>query len=670
MATINGTVPRPNNPANGGELAPRRHPANSHQPCQPDIGTSSLDLLQSKEQQQLLNRIDKLRGYGISDFISLPQLVVCGDQSSGKSSVLEAITEVSFPRKDTLCTRFATQIVLRRSPINRVFVKILPGNHRTDGERRELALFGRNLNDFKQEDLPGLIESATAAMGIRASSGAFSRDVLSIEISGPDRPQLTIVDLPGLIHTECGAQTQADVDLVSEICDMYMLDPRTIILAVVTAKNDYANQVILKRARHADKDGTRTMGIITKPDMLPAGSESEAGFISLAKNEDINLYLGWHVMRNRGFETRTVTFAERNRAEEAFFDQGVWKHLPRDSVGVTALRSRLSKLLLDHIKKALPTVFREIKVKLEECKDGLAKLGVQRVNIEEQRLFLTELGQEFFRLCKAATDGFYEDEFFGDARSEEGYEKRLRAVIQNSNRSFSKTMRIRGHRMEIVSEEVASGDSAQPPKPLRKSRPEQITRTEALEWVKTVLSRSRGRELPGTFNPLLVGELFWDQSAKWKSLAQDHVDNIWGACQRFVRTLLKELTTDVVFESLFTFYLDEVMESRLACAKEELQRLLVDQRRHAMTYNHYCTDTVRKAREKRRSDASRESIMAALGVGDNPLPNSVNPQVLLNAIPSHSTEAEMDMYACVELLDYMTAYYTVSLTGRTNTEVY
>lgn len=592
--------------------------------------------------------------------------MVCGDQSSGKSSVLEAITEVSFPRKDSLCTRFATQIVLRRSHNNKVYIKILPGTHRTEGEKRELALFGKNIENFKPDDLPALITSATTAMGI-GSSGAFSRDVLSIEISGPDRPQLTIVDLPGLIHSENRMQSQADVDLVSELCNTYMSDPRTIILAVVTARNDYANQVILKRAKEADKTGTRTMGIITKPDTLFAGSESEAAFVSLAKNEDINLYLGWHVMRNRGFETRTHSFAQRNQAEEAFFDQGVWKNFPRDCVGVLSLRSRLSKLLLNHIKKSLPTVFREIGAKLGECKGALAKLGVNRVTIEEQRLFLIELGEDFLRLCKSATDGFYEDEFFGDARSDEGYNKRLRAVIQNSNRSFSKTMRLRGHSVEIVPEGTPVNDSSQTLKPTRKLRPEQLTRTEALNRVKTVLLRSRGRELPGTFNPLLVGELFWEQSTKWKILAQDHVDKVWSACQEFVRNLLRELTTETVFESLFTFYLDEVMEDRLECAKDELQRLLADRRRHAMTYNHYCTENVRKSREQRRLNTSRESMAAALGVGGSPLPDkitSVDTETLLKAIPARSTEAEMDMYACVELFDYMTAYYAVRLTKR------
>ncbi|PQE23325.1 dynamin family protein [Rutstroemia sp. NJR-2017a BBW] len=55
-----------------------------------------------------------------------------------------------------------------------------------------------------------------------------------------------------------------------------MKEPRSIILAVISAKNDYANQIVLKLARTADKKGTRTLGVITKPDTLIAGSESEA----------------------------------------------------------------------------------------------------------------------------------------------------------------------------------------------------------------------------------------------------------------------------------------------------------------------------------------------------------------------------------------------------------
>jgi len=69
---------------------------------------------QSKDHRDLLDILDRLRSQGLSRFVDLPQIIVCGDQSSGKSSVLEAISGMSFPAKDNLCTRFATELILRR----------------------------------------------------------------------------------------------------------------------------------------------------------------------------------------------------------------------------------------------------------------------------------------------------------------------------------------------------------------------------------------------------------------------------------------------------------------------------------------------------------------------------------------------------------------------------
>jgi GTPase SAR1 family protein len=74
------------------------------------VTTSSLQALQSADQRKVMDIVDKLRRTGLSGVVELPQLIVCGDQSSGKSSVLEAITEIPFPRKENLCTRFATEL--------------------------------------------------------------------------------------------------------------------------------------------------------------------------------------------------------------------------------------------------------------------------------------------------------------------------------------------------------------------------------------------------------------------------------------------------------------------------------------------------------------------------------------------------------------------------------
>lgn len=160
------------------------------------ISTRQINALQSAGQRKLLDLIDKLRRAGLSGILQLPQIVVCGDQSSGKSSVLEAITGINFPRKENLCTRFATQFILRRDAQESVSTKIIPDSTRSEEEKNRLSSFMGSLTDLTQ--LPELIDAASAAMGLSdigdgtSEATAFSKDVLSIEICGPDRPQLWV----------------------------------------------------------------------------------------------------------------------------------------------------------------------------------------------------------------------------------------------------------------------------------------------------------------------------------------------------------------------------------------------------------------------------------------------------------------------------------------------
>ena len=159
----------------------------SHESALALPSTTSLEALQSSEQREMMDLVDRLRRAGLSSVLQLPQLVVSGDQSSGKSSVLEAITEIPFPRKENLCTRFATEIIMRRDAEASISCKINPHEATAEDVQVKLKDFSKSIHDFKE--LPSLIEEATAVMGLD-SQKAFSKDVLSIEICGPNRPQL------------------------------------------------------------------------------------------------------------------------------------------------------------------------------------------------------------------------------------------------------------------------------------------------------------------------------------------------------------------------------------------------------------------------------------------------------------------------------------------------
>ena len=100
-------------------------------------------LLHSRDHSELLDAIDVLRSLGVSHYVPLPQLIVCGDQSSGKSSVLEAVSGVKFPTKDNLCTRFATELILRRGPNTNVAAAITPGINRTAEQQNRNRTYPR-----------------------------------------------------------------------------------------------------------------------------------------------------------------------------------------------------------------------------------------------------------------------------------------------------------------------------------------------------------------------------------------------------------------------------------------------------------------------------------------------------------------------------------------------
>ncbi|EFQ99281.1 interferon-induced GTP-binding protein Mx [Nannizzia gypsea CBS 118893] len=616
--------------------------------------TSALDGLCSEDQLDLLNSIDTLRSQGISHYISLPQIIVCGDQSSGKSSVLEAISGVAFPVKSNLCTRFPIELVLRKSPEVRVSVSIVPHRSRSESEQRSLESFREDVDSF--EALPELIENVKAALGISTHGKAFSKDILRIEISGPDRPHLTIVDLPGLIHSETKQQSASDVDLVQDVVQAYMREPRSIILAVISAKNDIANQIVLKLARGADRSGRRTLGVITKPDTLIPGSPTESIFVSLAKNQEVGFRLGWHVLKNMDSEKGISTLANRDAEEEHFFSQGIWKDITPSILGIDRLRGRLSKVLLAQIATELPSLVDEIKVQIEACCGKLEKLGEPRATMHEQRLYLCHISQSFQSLAKAAVDGTYNEPFFEGIDRSVGYPKRMRAIAQNLNQDFADKISRYGHYRNISENEA-----------YYQMNPHQIntTRGEFLNYIESLLKMSRGRELSGTFNSMVVKDLFFEQSAPWEKIARSHVNEVWTAAKEFLRLAIAHVADAATAKALFQTVFEPALEKLLNGLQSKTSELLIPHREgHPITYNHYFIETYQQIQNERRKEEYSTIIRQFFKAPDlHTLVNLGHRNDLHRLVESlvGRTERDMGRYASIEALDCMMAYYKVAL---------
>ncbi len=191
------------------------------------------------------------------------------------------------PRDEGVCTKFATEVILEDSDgPTTIVATIIPHALRGDASKKKLQEFHRVIAGF--EELPGVIAAAGEQMGLRGygknvEGPAFEEDVLRLRMTAKTGMHLSIVDLPALIINASEEQTEQDVATVHRMVDNYIKKDRTIILAVVQASNDIANQSIIKKSKHYDEAGQRTVGIITKPDLINQGAEGRIA--ALAKNQ-------------------------------------------------------------------------------------------------------------------------------------------------------------------------------------------------------------------------------------------------------------------------------------------------------------------------------------------------------------------------------------------------
>ena len=587
-----------------------------------DLQSLSINLLHSKAQADLLDRLDELRDLGFRRRISPPQLVICGDQNSGKTTIFEAITGISLPVNDGMCTRFATEVTFKKSAHCSAHVRIRPSPNASPNHRSKLGAFSRPHNWLR--DIAKLFSEARLIMGL-VHDGSYSQDTLQLEVSGPMLPDLTVVDLPGLLSNPGPNQTSDDVATVQRITEFYMNNPRNIVLAVVSAEHLLSQQTILHMISSC---ATRTMGIMTKPDLFEPGSVGEDSFYARLKNQDTPLKLGWHMLRNLDANERKLTGLTRDDMESMFISSTPpWKDVSPTVVGIDALRNRLSKIILGQVELQITTLAAEIQKDLETSKTSLDRLGPSRNSNSERRLFLTRIGERFASLTKAATLGEYDDAYFRYHPSHSA--RRLRSVIKAWAETFAADMEERGHSYDII-DDFPNGNTLSPREPLSPEDPRPVTKTEYINGLAELLKQSKGRELPGLANTRIIGELFVRYSLKWASMAKAHVFEAWKKVKKFVDDLLHHVAGSSVGEAVLREILNQDLEEKLQMLYQKVDELVLPYRKVIpSTLNRRLNSRIRQLRRGSRDvQGNSESI---------------------------------DFTLCSELLDCMLAYYSVAL---------
>ncbi|KAF5982502.1 hypothetical protein FBULB1_4261 [Fusarium bulbicola] len=581
------------------------------------------------DHRDLLDIIDKLRLQGVSHYVDLPEIIVCGDQSAGKSSVLEAVSGMQFPIKDGLCTRFATELVLRRGRNKSTKVSITPGKSRFGEDSLRLENW-RPTASIDEEGLGAVTKEVEAMMAIPTGTGEFYEDTLRVELSGPEQPHLTMVDLPGLFRGGNKNQSDADISIVHDMVERYMARERSIILTVVSAKYDYVLQEVTRMAKKADPEGLRTMGLITKPDTLDVGSQSEHYFVHLAKNIEEELNLGWHVLKNRSYDERDATLAERNKKETELLSQGLWSSIESSHCGVESLKVRLSNVLRDQILDQLPSLEQDVENGIRDCVERLKRLG-------------------------PAVDGTYTDRFFGERNERASLSTRLRAVVRLRIDDFAEEMRVDGQSQHII-DSASESDDENPDN--SRPRVSSVSRSEFISDVACRLKYYRGRELPGLFNPLIVSDLFVEQCAPWRRIAKRLADDMLDIVHVTSEKVVEQSAASEVAERVLRLIRGEVDGLRIKMSAE-IDTLLVSATQHPITNNPQLVQHVQQTQEDRHKRTVKSLITKMFGTSrfdgsDKKI--SINPLELLT-LAGQGFEPNMERFGSALAVDYMKAFY-------------
>ncbi|XP_054707180.1 dynamin-1-like, partial [Uloborus diversus] len=285
---------------------------------------------------ELVNQLqNKLAAGGHSLKISLPQIVVVGCQSAGKSSVLESIVGKEFlPR--------GSGVVTRRPAV----VQLQPCN---DGEEYAVFLHKENEKFTNFEDVKNEIQRETNR---DPGTSGFSSQPISLKIYSPKVLKLTLVDLPGLIKNVVGDQAETSIAEVRNMVLQYIEQPNSLILAVSPANQDIANSDALNIAKEVDPERERTIGVLTKLDLMDDGTNA----CDILENKKIFLKRGYVGVLNRSQkdidEQRDIDYSLEK--ERRYFDETECYKALADQMGTPYLRKMLNHQLRIHIKESLP----------------------------------------------------------------------------------------------------------------------------------------------------------------------------------------------------------------------------------------------------------------------------------------------------------------------------
>ncbi|PHU08795.1 Dynamin-related protein 3A [Capsicum chinense] len=325
--------------------------------------------------------------------LRLPQVAVIGSQSSGKSSVLEALVGRDFlPRGCDICTRRPLVLQLEKCCDDGI------GN-----ESFEWGEFG-HLPDKRFYDFDAVRREilAETEKEVGVNKGVSDKQI-RLKICSPNVLNITLVDLPGITKVPVGDQPSDIEARIRNMIMSYIKQETSIILAVSPANADLANSDALQMAKEVDPTGTRTIGVITKLDIMDKGTDAR----NFLLGKVIPLRLGYIGVVNRSQEdiNNNRSIRQALAHEEQFFrDYHVYRGLS-DRCGIPQLAKKLNQILEQHIRNVLPTLKTDLTSHLVAVEKELRSYGEALESKGEKGAMLLNILTKYSEAFSAEVDG-------------------------------------------------------------------------------------------------------------------------------------------------------------------------------------------------------------------------------------------------------------------------
>ena len=341
--------------------------------------------------------------------IPVPKIVVVGSQSAGKSSLLNGILSFDLlPTDKSMCTRAPLHLEL--IPSKQDAVAEFGNYNRHTGLWDTICEVPFELpvpTKAQRDKIRDQINTITNKLAGNESN--ITNKPINLKIYAPNIPNLTMVDLPGMVMVARTDKGQpADIkNKINELISSYIEEPKTIILAVMPARTDIEADIAMELIKRHDPEGKRTIGILTKVDLMNVNTDI-SDYLQGNVSRDLQLKYGYYAVRNRApEESKKISVVEGFQHEKAFFkNHPAYSNLTGSSkahLGIPNMTNRISDILVQNIKRSLPHILTKVNERLVLLNNEFVALGNPLPETEEAKTaFAHNLLTNFTRsLCDA-----------------------------------------------------------------------------------------------------------------------------------------------------------------------------------------------------------------------------------------------------------------------------